>query len=105
MFVLPPPLMTDVITGYFCRLFGPVSASQLSFGSTQLGSPSKLRSIPRPALEKMELPSKALLIAPELCTQIPAKEALHSGVPPPLKAMMLRVLVVVPPTVLPGPLR
>ena len=70
----------------------------------QLGSPSNSRSIPRPALEKMELPSTALLVAPELCTQIPAKKAVHCGAPPPLKAMMLRALGSVPPTVLSGPL-
>src|SRR5690242_16731753 len=34
----------DVITGKFCRLFGPVSASFRSFGVT----PSRCRSMPRP---------------------------------------------------------
>src|SRR2546423_10184152 len=82
-------LKIEMITGLFCRLFGPVSASQLSLGSMQLGSPSNSRSIPRPALEKMELPRMALLMAGSSCTQIPAKKALHIGVSPPLKAMML----------------
>src|SRR5437660_10793518 len=42
--------IAELITGKFCRLFGPISPSQLSFGVI----PNGLRSIPRPPLEKNE---------------------------------------------------
>ena len=79
-----------------------MSVSQWSLGSTQLGSPSYSRSIPRSALEKIKLPSNALLIAALLCTQIPALSALQGTLP--LKAMMLPAPTAVPPTVLSCPL-
>src|SRR5262249_33032346 len=60
---LPPLEMADVITGWFCRSFGPGPGLQWTMGSMQLGSPSYSRSIPRLAFEKMELPSNALLMA------------------------------------------
>jgi hypothetical protein len=96
----PPPQVAE-ITGWFCRSFGPGPGLQWTMGSTQLGSPSYSRSIPRLAFEKKELPRIALLMAALLCTQIPVKKGLlHIRLAPPLKAMMLRALVAVPPTVL-----
>src|SRR6266540_3475862 len=52
MFVELAPDVTDVMTGKFCRLLAPVSASQASLAVT----PSLFKSIPMPPLEKMKLP-------------------------------------------------
>src|SRR4030095_7725164 len=54
--VFEPLVIAELITGKFCRLFGPASASLGSFGVT----PSSLRSIPRALLEKIELVRIAL---------------------------------------------
>src|SRR5260370_31475851 len=59
--VLPPLGITDVSKGKFWRLFAPVSASRRSFAVTPLG----LRSIPRPALEKIEFPRIELVTLDE----------------------------------------
>ena len=50
--VCPAAETTDVMTGKFCRLFGPLSASPGLLGVTPLGT----RSIPSRRFEKIELP-------------------------------------------------
>ena len=65
--------VADVMTGKFCKLFGPTSLSQLSFGVT----PIEPRSIPRPplpmkkglwAFEKIELPRIAFPVPAMMAT-------------------------------------
>lgn len=48
--VVPSDVVAEVRVGLFCRLFGPVSGSCVSLAV----GPSSFRSIPRPALEKIE---------------------------------------------------
>jgi hypothetical protein len=62
----------------------------------QLPSNAIVRSIPRPPFEKIELPNTAFLVALSPLTTMPALFTLHWL---PLKAMMLRALGIVPPTV------
>src|SRR5262245_30051814 len=78
-----------VMTGKFCRLFGPVSGSCASFGVT----PLEARSMPRPLLEKIELERMALPVPPTLVTPRPLAEV--------LKAIVLPAPAAAPPIVLP----
>ena len=84
--VLLAPRETVVMTGKFCSWFGPVSVSVPSLGVI----PIVPRSIPRPLLEKMELPRIELLLPNETRTPGPA----------PLKAILLPAPGCVPPMML-----
>src|SRR5438046_8989573 len=77
--------MADVRTGKFCRLFGPVSVSQLSLAVTPA---TGVRSIPTPTFEKMELARIAFPV-PESTTT-----------PRVLNAILLPAAAAVPPTLL-----
>src|SRR6266487_3536801 len=89
--VLTTELVAEVISGKFCRLFGPEIASPGSLGVT----PSRPRSMPRRTLERIELPSIALQ------QTIPRGWLEPTATPfPPLKAMVLPALVAAPPIVL-----
>ena len=99
MVLVLPVRRAAVMTGKFCRLFGPVSASCASFGVT----PSAPRSMPRCAavvpLSWIELPRMLWLTPAVASTWTPS---------PPLKAMVLASPEPVPPTVLkrvPPPLK
>src|SRR5712692_2694984 len=85
--LLPQPEEAEVNTGKFCRLFGPASPSPASFAVT----PALPKSIPRPVLSWIELGSMALPVPAVEETATPA---------PPLKAMVLPELAIVPPMVL-----
>ncbi len=84
-------ILVLLITGLFCRLFAPVSASRASLGS---GPSMPKRFIPRPSLEKMELERMRV-------PKAPPKTATPSA---PLKAMVSAIPRTVSPTVLLSPL-
>src|SRR5438034_10706240 len=104
MVVVLPELVTDVINGKFCRLFGPVSPSQASLSAGPLPLPPLLKSMPNPpladvpllVLEEIEFPRTELLmlLLPSMMT--PSPNVLLA----PLNAMRLAAPAFGPPIVL-----
>src|SRR5258708_3331480 len=86
MVVLVAPAVAEVSPGKFCRLLGPVSASQASFGVTPAGG----RSIPRAPLEWIELERM------ELGWEEGDFELMDTPLPP-LKAIVFPAPAAVPP--------
>ena len=94
--VLPPTLLAPCSTGKFCKSLAPASASPTSLALT----PSNPRSMPRPALLKIRLPTMALPVLVDEYTSTPLWLLLAMTLPSPadVPPMRLPLTVVAMPT-------